>query len=251
MVARSARSPWSEGAIQVPWVVLSDCPPKASPLAPCPARIGQTTTTGAVTNLQTVPVAGANLVGTPASTVAVFATRDAVFATRDKVGAQLLTTLDSGRTWSRHRDPCTLGGGSLAGTDPRQWWLLCAQDTGMNHDIVDIYETRDSGVSWTRKAAAKPYRRSAGGLGDETPQRFAISPDGRRLWIVGVNLVQTSPDGGQTWTRAPGVHIAGALASLDSLPAERAWIAAANQGLWATADGSLWNALGPTGIPDS
>ena len=122
------------------WVILNDCPPNATPAAECPTRVAQTTMTGTVTKLQTVPVAGANLVGTPASTVA-------VFATTNKTGTWLLTTVDSGRTWSRHRDPCTFGGGSLVGTDARQWWLLCAQDTGMNHDFVDIYETTDSGVT--------------------------------------------------------------------------------------------------------
>ncbi|HZV25961.1 MAG TPA: hypothetical protein VFG00_06695 [Acidothermaceae bacterium] len=229
----------------IAWIVLRDCPPGAAPTAVCPTRMAQTTATGTLADQHSVPVAGIGLVGAPTSTVAVFANPEG------KTRAQLVTTVDAGRTWSRHPDPCAFGGGALVGTDARQWWLLCEQDYGMGHAIVDVYETTDAGVTWIQKASTNLHGQSTGGLGAGVSQGVAISPDGRRLWLIGIDGLQTSTDGGQTWTNIPNVDLGGAFARLDTVSPERAWISAADQGLWVTADGSRWTALGATGLPNS
>ncbi len=223
------------------WVVLSDCPPDAPATAPCPTRIAQTTPSGGLIDQHTV-AATVDPVGTPTSKVAVFINPEST--------ASLLITVDAGRTWSDRPNPCPVGAPSLTGTGAPDWWALCSHNIGMHHAYVDVYETTDGWATWTLKAAASPQGQSTGGL-NATEGYLTVSPDGRRLWIVGVNQIQTSTDGGRTWADVAGVNLSGWPAYLDTLAPERAWVSAGNQGLWATADGSRWRALGPTGIPGS
>jgi photosystem II stability/assembly factor-like uncharacterized protein len=227
------------------WVVLRNCRSRAAPKATCPTAVAKTTAVGTLTGRYTVPVSGVDLVGAPTSSVAVF--EDA----GDEHSMWLVATTNGGRSWARHLDPCPFGAGSLAGTDAWHWWLLCAQGIGMNQAIVDLYATADGGASWARVASAGPQKTSGNGLSDASPQEFVISPDGRRLWIVGVNFLETSTDAGLSWAPVPGVNLGGAIADIDTLPPQRAWVAAPNSGLWATLDGSNWRALGPTGLPNS
>jgi len=79
-------------------------------------------------------------------------------------------------------------------------------------------------------------------LSDSIPQAVAISADGRRLWIAGLNAIQTSTDGGASWQDVQGVNLEGSQPVFSMLPPERAWLTVGNQGMWTTADGATWRA---------
>lgn len=228
------------------WAVLRVCPAGAGPGGLCPTHLAAATADVPFGPARPVPAAGVLVVGRLGPDAGAF------FEGSDAKPAKLEVTADDGRSWTAVGDPCgQLPTGALAGVDDAHWWLVCDQGGGMNQGTIEVFGTDTGGRSWTLQADADEQGQGTGGLSDSNVQQFAVSPDGRRLWLVGVNLVQTSTDGGRNWTTVGNVNLEGAFVSVSLLAPEQAWLAAGNQGMWATANGATWAPLGPTGLIDS
>ena len=218
-------------------VWVAECANGPLPTSPCRASLRVGLPGGVLSSPTAVPLTAGQLIGRVGPGVGVFSGLGPTPEVQQP--EQFMVTTDAGRSWAPLRVPC---GGPVVGFDPGRWWLVCAQDGGMNQGIVRVYATSDSGHNWLEVASANPVGPSPGGLSDSIPQAVAVSADGQRLWIAGLNGIQSSTDGGASWQDVKGVNLGGWRPVFSMLPPEHAWLAVGNQGMWTTADGTTWRA---------
>ncbi len=143
--------------------------------------------------------------------------------------------------------PCQTAGLAAAG---RSWWLLCLGGAGAGSSEKALLRTTDGGSSWhvVSQVTSLLAAPRAGAMPLQEPDAIAAgSPE--RLWLATQNDLYESGDGGARWTWVRGPDPRGTPATFDVLSATEAWLLAPGQGLWRTADGRHWHALGVAVIP--
>jgi photosystem II stability/assembly factor-like uncharacterized protein len=160
-------------------------------------------------------------------------------------------TTDAGQAWAVRRAPPGPGGfcqhviTGLTAAGTGTWWLLCTGVGAAGHDQMALMRSGDAGHTWVTMSAVTNLTAPAR-PGSLPAQRGTIAAgSASRLWLVTQNGLAESGDGGVTWTRVPGVNPEGG-GSFDVLSPARAWLLAPGTGLWATANGLSWHALGST-----
>jgi hypothetical protein len=180
-------------------------------------------------------------------------------------GFGLVYTGDAGRTWSTRPVPCTgpFGlGAEIAASGTDDLWFLCGSQASGGEQSKQLYRSGDGGFTWTLSA-------SATGLGTPPPPAsepntlplagyiapFSIghknlavlSPTTAWLYPTRSSLLETV-SGGRSWSSVSDLVAAGFGAgspgNVTFISATQGWICAYGVGLWHTADGVHWSALG-------
>lgn len=161
----------------------------------------------------------------------------------------LLVTTDAGSSWQQVVNACTvlsaplmLSPSGLVPLGPGHWLLLCVQPAGMESYNSALYSTEDGGASWqlVSEHNVTPKLPDVGNIG---AGGLAVSGDGGTLWMIGLNALSWSKDGGLDWSSARGVTTGGAFAGFASAGSSDAWLAAPFKGLYFTTNGTTWRLL--------
>lgn len=227
------------------WAVSARCEAGVVSTTTCPTVL-LTVTTGVATPAAQRPIPAetsglqgrqAGLRARPAPTTGVF-----VEGADGPVHALLMTT-DSGRTWHQLSNPCgDLIPSQVAAPSTGGWWLLCELGSGMNQGTVQLFRSSDAGGSWSRVASADPtHAHAPGALGDGIVATMAASGNGGIVWLVDLDGIQVSTDGGAHWhTANAALDGGGNEATVSTSGATSAWLVAIGSGLWRTTDGLTW-----------
>ena len=120
-------------------------------------------------------------------------------------GLTLIATLNSGASWHRVINPCSgYARGEAQLTSSSRWYMLCGQGVGMMKANNWLYNTTDSGRTWTLVAKGSALRNvGADNIGPYAVNAFGVSGDGREMWIDGgPGFLEVSSDGGRKWQLA-------------------------------------------------
>jgi photosystem II stability/assembly factor-like uncharacterized protein len=119
-----------------------------------------------------------------------------------------MRTQDGGRSWKRLRGPCRAArswGGlqDLVLASRTHGWALCVSQPAAGIQGKAVFETRDSGRHWQKRAWASPFGGERGGLGiGGYPLGIAFLADGRGLLWEGRGSLAATTNGGGTWKGA-------------------------------------------------
>lgn len=124
----------------------------------------------------------------------------------DMLAGTLYHTSDGGGNWSSFTTP--FGGGVLQFLDPKQGWMMASLGAGAGSMGVAIYQSSDSGATWTQAYTNDPNK---SGAGDSLPLgglKDGLTPlDVKTAWVGGVTYtpgtiyLYKTLDGGHSWSQ--------------------------------------------------
>lgn len=164
----------------------------------------------------------------------------------------IVSTADGGSTWTvvpyprRHGRSCP-SPAQVAAADARTWWFLCVENGAAGSGTKVLLRTHDTGRHWTIASAVDSLtaRPRPGAIPLAEPDAL-VAVSRTRLWLALFNGLAVSDDAGARWRTAPprAVSQQGNASAFDVLSPRRGWLLAPGIGLWATADGEHWHAVG-------
>lgn len=123
------------------------------------------------------------------------------------LAGSLYRTADGGATWAKSAVP--FGGGDLRFIDSTRGWMMASLGAGAGSMGVGIFQTTDSGATWTQTYTNDPNQQGAGnslplgGLKDGlTPTNMQDAWVGGITYATGVIYLYATHDGGRTWTQS-------------------------------------------------
>ncbi len=129
-------------------------------------------------------------------------------AANNFLAGTLFRSGDGGLTWSTSEVP--FGGGDLEFIDLKRGWMLASLGAGAGSMGVAVYQTSDSGLTWTQSYTNDPNQAGAGdslplgGLKDGlTPIDTQTAWIGGVIYTPGVIYLYVTRDGGATWKPSP------------------------------------------------
>ena len=226
------------------WAFVAPC--AANPnLRACSYRLDATTLKGGT--FHKVGLLPRSLGNFPPLVVTRLSAERALVAVGQMGAPTAILTTDGGKRWSSV-SACAPSGFvavALATTSPRDAWALCLGGASMSNSLKSLARSTDGGETWSLIAADR-------GLSGGTPlpvptddgDTLAV-PSATRLWMVTVNSLFGSRDGGMRWFRVPGIGSdgAGSFVSFSFISATDGWVLAPFSGLWRTIDGRTWRAV--------
>ena len=181
---------------------------------------------GGATWLNTTP-AGLTSVGFSATSFFMNATTAwLVLPSADYTNGTLYHTADGGMTWTSSSVP--FSGGSLQFLDAQSGWMLAALGAGAGSEAVAVFQSTDSGATWSRVYINDP---NVAGSSDSLPlsgQKSGMTfLDATHGWVTGsvpkdgyVYLFSTQ-DGGHSWAHQDASLPAGFETAMTSADAPR------------------------------
>jgi photosystem II stability/assembly factor-like uncharacterized protein len=120
----------------------------------------------------------------------------------------LYHTGDGGMTWSSAAVP--FGGGVLHFIDPKDGWMMASLGAGAGSMGVAIYQSSDSGATWTQTYTNDPNQQGAGASLPLGGLKDGITPlDVKTAWVGGITYapgiiyLYKTQDSGHTWSLIP------------------------------------------------
>jgi len=164
-----------------------------------------------------------------------------------------ILTTDGGKRWSSV-SACAPSGFvavDLATTSPSDAWALCLGGASMSNSLKSLARSTDGGETWSLIAADRSL---SGGTPLPVPtddgDTLAV-PSAMRLWMVTVNSLFGSRDGGKRWFTVRGIVSdgGGTSASFSFVSVTEGWLLSPGSGLWRTTNGSTWRSVSASAIP--
>lgn len=164
----------------------------------------------------------------------------------------LLETTDGGASWRRVPDPCgKIQVNQLLSESTSRWLLACWQDEGMSQGPGSLWQTMNSGASWT---SIRNTVHAGPGLTNVGVESSVLSYDPNDRMIYGTVYnpaggLEYSTDGGRSWTfdADPDMNDGGAAESLATFGSSGALLDELHGQLFRTLNGTSWTAL--PGLP--
>ncbi len=153
----------------------------------------------------------------------------------------VLTTSNSGRSWTPLPSPCgQLSVDSMVTTTSGTWLLMCTAPVGAGGANNALYRSTNTGGSWTLVAKSNHQGAKPNDLYGAEPDVFGANQNGSVLWFsFGVGLMQTSVNGGRTW-KFSGRNLVQITQQSFVSRGTFGWLAAYEGGLMRTTDGVHW-----------